>query len=67
MRWDRLPLFIYSVGRTGPTFTSLVGYLVALFGVFIGITMMGDKLQSYDLIALVLIVVALGIARFKSR
>ncbi len=60
-------LFLYSVTRTGPTFTSLVGYLVTLFGVLFGIIFLGDMLQANDFIALGLIVAALTIARLGKR
>jgi drug/metabolite transporter (DMT)-like permease len=58
-------MFIYMVNRTGPTFASMSNYLVTLVGVFIGIVFLGDQLQRYDIVALVLIVVALVIGRFK--
>ena len=58
-------MFIIMVHRTGPTFTSLVGYLVTLVGVFIGIVFLGDQLHVNDIIALVLIIAALAIGRFK--
>lgn len=59
-------MFILMVTRTGPTFTSLVGYLITLVGVFIGIVFLGDRLQATDIVALVLIVAALIIGKFKS-
>ena len=58
-------MFIYMVNRTGPTFTSLVGYLITLVGVFIGIVFLGDRLEIHDIVALVLIVAALAISRIK--
>ena len=58
-------MFIYMVNRTGPTFTSLVGYLITLVGVFIGIVYLGDRLEIHDIVALVLIVAALAISRLK--
>jgi drug/metabolite transporter (DMT)-like permease len=58
-------MFIYMVNRTGPTFTSLVGYLITLVGVFIGIVFLGDRLEIHDIVALVLIVAALAVSRFK--
>ncbi|WP_170351253.1 MULTISPECIES: DMT family transporter [Ruegeria] len=59
-------LFIYMVGRTGPTFTALSGYLITLVGVFIGIAFLGERLQANDILALILIVAALIIGKFKS-
>ena len=58
-------LFIYMVGRTGPTFTALSGYLITLVGVFIGIMFLGERLQVHDIVALALIVTALIIGKFK--
>ncbi len=58
-------LFIYMVGRTGPTFTALTGYLITLVGVFIGIAFLGERLQANDIFALVLIIAALIIGKFK--
>ncbi|MCG7521879.1 DMT family transporter [Ruegeria sp. Ofav3-42] len=58
-------LFITMVGRTGPTFTALTGYLITLVGVFIGIAFLGERLQANDIFALVLIVAALIIGKFK--
>lgn len=60
-------LFLYSVTRAGPTFTSLVGYLVTLFGVFFGIVFLGNELRTTDLIALALIVTGLTLARWNKR
>ncbi|CUJ95632.1 putative DMT superfamily transporter inner membrane protein [Ruegeria denitrificans] len=59
-------LFIYMVGRTGPTFTALSGYLITLVGVFIGIAFLGERLQVNDILALILIIAALFIGKFKS-
>ena len=59
-------LFIYMVGRTGPTFTALSGYLITLVGVFIGIAFLGERLQANDILALGLIIAALIIGKFKS-
>ena len=58
-------LFIIMVRRTGPTFTSLVGYLVTLIGVFLGIIFMGDALHPLDFVALVLIIGALALTKLK--
>lgn len=58
-------IFFYLVVRTGPIFTSLVNYPVTLFGVFVGITVMGDSMGWNDVLALVLIILALAIARLK--
>jgi drug/metabolite transporter (DMT)-like permease len=58
-------MFITMVTRTGPTFTALTGYLITLVGVFIGIVFLGDRLQVHDIVALVLIVGALIIGKFK--
>ena len=59
-------LFIYMVDRTGPTFTALTGYLITLVGVFIGIAFLGERLQTNDVLALVLIIAALFIGKFKT-
>ncbi|MFA3920226.1 DMT family transporter [Ruegeria hyattellae] len=59
-------LFIYMVGRTGPTFTALSGYLITLVGVLIGIAFLGERLHANDILALVLIIAALIIGKFKS-
>jgi drug/metabolite transporter (DMT)-like permease len=58
-------MFYALVQRTGPTFTSLVGYLETLFGVSLGVALMGDALGLNDYGALALIVAALTIARWK--
>ncbi|WP_170759109.1 DMT family transporter [Ruegeria lacuscaerulensis] len=58
-------LFIYMVGRTGPTFTALTGYLITLVGVFIGIAFLSERLQTNDILALVLIIAALIIGKYK--
>jgi drug/metabolite transporter (DMT)-like permease len=58
-------LFFYMVHRAGPTFTSLVNYLVTLFGVFLGIAVLGDQLHTTDIVAMVLIVAALGYGSFR--
>jgi drug/metabolite transporter (DMT)-like permease len=57
-------LFLYIVMRAGPTFSSLVGYLVTLFGVLFGIGFMNDPFGANDIIAVVLILAALTVARF---
>ncbi|HMB77302.1 MAG TPA: DMT family transporter [Kiloniellaceae bacterium] len=58
-------LFFRLVQSVGPSFTSLVGYLVTLFGVFMGILFLGDDLHGNDIVALALIVAALFLGRFK--
>ena len=58
-------LFLYMVMRTGPTFSSLVGYLVTLFGVLFGIVFMGDPFGGNDFVAILLIAAALAAARLK--
>lgn len=58
-------MFIVMVTRTGPTFTALTGYLITLVGVLIGIVFLGDQLQLHDIVALVLIIGALIIGKFK--
>ena len=58
-------MFITMVNRTGPTFTALTGYLITLVGVLIGIVFLGDRLELHDIIALVLIIGALIIGKFK--
>jgi drug/metabolite transporter (DMT)-like permease len=55
------------IRRAGPTFTSLNNYLVTLFGVFIGIIFLGDRLQAHDLSALVLILLALGLSQLRGK
>lgn len=58
-------LFLYLIMRAGPTFSSLVGYLVTLFGVLIGIVFMRDPFGTNDAIAVVMIAAALTIARLQ--
>lgn len=58
-------LFLYAVMRTGPTFASLVGYLVTLFGVIIGIVFMRDPFGANDIVAVILIAAALAVARLQ--
>ncbi len=58
-------IFFHLVQQAGPTFTSLVGYLVTLFGVFLGIVLLGDEMHWNDIVALILIVAALTIGKLK--
>ena len=53
------------IRRSGPTFASLNNYLVTLFGVFLGILLMGDQLKIHDGIACVLILLALGVSQLR--
>lgn len=60
-------LFLYAVMRNGPTFAALVGYLVTLFGVLIGVVLMGDPFGLNDVAAIALIAAALALARGPAR
>lgn len=51
------------IARAGSTFTSLANYIVVLVGVLIGIAFMGDPFQAHDLVALALILAALGLSQ----
>jgi drug/metabolite transporter (DMT)-like permease len=56
-------LFLFMIMRAGPTFSSLVGYLVTLFGVLFGIAFMGDPFGGNDVVAVGLIALGLAAAR----
>ena len=53
------------ISRAGTTFTSLYNYLVVLVGVLIGMIVLGEKMTAYDLVALLLILVALALSQWR--
>ena len=60
-------MYISLLNRMGATFTSLSSYLVTLFGVLIGVGLLGNRLHSNDLLAMLFIMAALGVHQFRHR
>lgn len=58
-------MYVFLIKRAGPTFASLSNYLVPLFGMLFGIFLGGEKFYLYELMALLIIAMALAAASFS--
>ncbi len=55
--------FIWLIGRAGPVFAAQVGYVVTLFGVFLGIAILGEQHSAWVWISLALALVGLALVQ----
>ena len=60
-------MFMILIRNTTPTFASLTNYLIPLIGVVIGCIFLNESFNFSELIALIMILGALGVNQLKSR